>query len=59
MVQRPIYCFSKERIKPRRVFDVVIEDDVVELQIKIDKTIIKMPWKEVVTQVDAALAAHK
>lgn len=60
MVKRPILSFSKEKPTPQRVFDVVVEGNKVELEIKNDKKkIIKIPWNEVVSQVEAAKAANK
>jgi hypothetical protein len=58
MVKRPILCFSNEKPTPQRVFDVVVEGNKIDLEIKSDKKkIIKIPWNEVVSQVEAAKAA--
>lgn len=60
MVKRPILSFSNERPTPQRVFDVVVEGNKVDLEIKNDKKkIVKIPWDEVVSQVEAAKAANK
>lgn len=60
MVKRPILSFSNEKPTPQRVFDVVVEGNKVDLEIKNDKKkIIKIPWNEVVSQVEAAKAANK
>lgn len=58
--RRPILSFSDDRLPPQRVFDVIIEDNNINLEIKNDKKrIIKIPWNEVVSQVEAARAANK
>ena len=60
MIKRPILSFSNERPTPQRVFDVVVEGNNVDLEIKNDKKkIVKIPWDEVVSQVEAAKAANK
>lgn len=60
MVKRPILSFSNEKPTPQRVFDVVVEGNKVDWEIKNDKKkIIKIPWNEVVSQVEAAKAANK
>lgn len=60
MIKRPILSFSNERPTPQRVFDVVVEGNKVDLEIKNDKKkIVKIPWNEVVSQVEAAKAANK
>jgi hypothetical protein len=60
MIRRPILFFSTEKPTPQRVFDVVIENDKIDLEIKIEKKkLIKIPWEEVVSQVKAAKAAYK
>ena len=60
MIRRPILFFSNEKPTPQRVFDVVIENDKIDLEIKVEKKkLIKIPWEEVVTQVKAAIIAYK
>lgn len=60
MIKRPILSFSSEKPTPQRVFDVVVEGNKVDLEIKNDKKkIVKIPWNEVVSQVEAAKAANK
>ena len=60
MVKRPILCFGDEKPTPQRVFDVVVEGNKVDLEIKNDKKkIVKIPWDDVVYQVEAAKAANK
>ena len=60
MIKRPILSFSNEKPTPQRVFDVVVEGNKVDLEIKNDKKkIVKIPWNEVVSQVEAAKAANK
>lgn len=40
---------------PARVFDVIVEDGKVDLEVKIDKMKFeKIPWEDVVCQVEAA-----
>jgi len=60
MIIRPILSFSNERLTPQRVFDVVVDGNNVNLEIKSNKKkIVKIPWDEVVSQVEAAKAANK
>lgn len=60
MIKRPILSFSNEKPTPQRVFDVIVEGNKVDLEIKKDKKkIVKIPWNEVVSQVEAAKAANK
>jgi hypothetical protein len=59
MIIRPIFSFSNERPTPQRVFDVVVDGNNVDLEIKNKKKIVKIPWDEVVSQVEAAKAANK
>ena len=60
MIKRPILSFSKERPTPQRVFDVVVDGNKIDLEIKNErKKIVKIPWNEVVSQVEAAKAANK
>ena len=40
---------------PARVFDVIVENGKVDLEVKVDKTKIeKIPWEDVVSQVETA-----
>lgn len=60
MMRRPILFFSIEKPTPQRVFDVVIENDKIELEVKIEKKkLIRIPWDEVVSQVSATKIAYK
>ena len=60
MIIRPILSFSNERLTPQRVFDVVVDGNNVNLEIKSNKKkIVKIPCDEVVSQVEAAKAANK
>lgn len=60
MIKRPIFSFSDDKPTPLRVFDVVVEGNKVDLEIKNNKKrIVKIPWDEVVSQVEAAKAANK
>ena len=60
MVKRPILSFSDEKPTPQRVFDVIVEGNNIDLEIKNDKKkIVTIPWDEVVSQVEAAKAANK
>ena len=60
MIRRPILFFSTEKPTPQRIFDVVIENDKIDLEIKVEKKkLIRIPWDEVVSQVIATKTAYK
>ena len=47
-----------DRVSPPRVFDVVVNDGSVALEVKVEKKRIEtIPWEDVVFQVEAAKAA--
>ncbi len=55
MVKRPIRDLHSDRQMPPRFCDVVIEDDKIYLEYKKDKNkYVKIPWEDVVYQVEAA-----
>ncbi len=57
-MKRPIYSVCGESLTPIRMFDVVIEDDKVELEVKRNKEFKRIPWEDVVRQVDAATKTY-
>ena len=55
MIRRPIRNLHSNRQMPPRFCDVVIEGDKVYLEQKKDKdNYVKIPWEDVVYQVEAA-----
>lgn len=55
MVKRPIRDLHSDRQMPPRFCDVVIEGDKIYLEHKKDKNkYVKIPWEDVVYQVEAA-----
>lgn len=55
MVKKPIRNLHSEKQNPPRVFDVIIENGEVNLEVKTDKNKYeKIPWDDVVYQVEAA-----
>ena len=60
MVKRPIRDLHSDRETPPRFCDVIIEGDKVYLEQKKDKNkYIRIPWDDVVYQVEAAKSACK
>ena len=58
MIRRQIRNLHSDRVSPPRVFDVVVEDGAVSLEVKVEKKRIEtIPWEDVVFQVEAAKAA--
>ena len=56
MVRRAIRNFHSDCPKPPRLFDVVVDNKDVSIEIKTDKNKIeKIPWPEVLLQVEAAI----
>ena len=54
-VQRPIWNVHNDKQKPTRLCDVLIEDDnTASLVFKNGKQFERIPWLEVVSQVDDA-----
>lgn len=59
MIKRPIRNLHSDRPTPPRVFDVIVDKDRVDLEIKTGRnTYEKIPWQDVVYQVEAAKAAN-
>ncbi len=55
MVKRPIRSLHSNKQNPPRVFDVIVEDGEISLEVKTDKNKYeKIPWEDVVYQVEAA-----
>lgn len=58
-MKKPIYsCYGKGPV-PIRMFDVVVEGDKVELEVKRNKQFERIPWDDVVRQVNAATQNYK
>jgi len=56
MIKRPIRSLHSDKQNPPRVFDVIVEGDDVNLEVKTDKNRYeKIPWEDVVYQVEAAM----
>lgn len=60
MVRRPIRNLHSNLQNPPRVFDVIIDDDgKTYLEVKTGKSLIRIPWNDVVFQVEAIETAAK
>ena len=60
MIKKPIRNLHIDKPTPPRFCDVIIEDNKVSLEQKRDKNKYeKIPWEDVVYQVEAAKAANK
>ncbi|MEA4972340.1 MAG: hypothetical protein VB119_04090 [Candidatus Metalachnospira sp.] len=58
MIKKPIRNLHSDKPVPPRVFDVVIDGDRVDLEIKTEKNKYeKIPWEDVLYQVEAAKVA--
>lgn len=56
MIKRPIRNLHSDKQVPPRVFDVIVEDQLVSIEVKTDKRKIeKIPWEDVIHQVEAAI----
>lgn len=55
MVKKPVRNLHSTKQTPPRVFDVIVEDGKVDLEVKTDKNKYEtIPWEDVVYQVEAA-----
>lgn len=60
MIKRPIRNLHTDKSVPPRIFDVVVDGDSVNLEVKNDKKkIVSIPWSDVVFQVEAARSEEK
>lgn len=59
MVKRPIRNLHSTKPVAPRFCDVVIENDKIFLEKKTDKKYEKIPWEDVVFQVEAAKTANQ
>jgi len=58
MVKKPIRNLHSEKQTPPRLFDVIVQDGKVDLEVKTDKNKYEtIPWEDVVYQVEAAMQA--
>lgn len=58
MVKKPVRNLHSEKQTPPRVFDVIVQNGKVDLEVKTDKNKYeKIPWEDVVYQVEAAMQA--
>ena len=56
MVKKPIRNLHSEKQTPPRLFDVIVQDGKVDLEVKTDKNKYEtIPWEDVVYQVEAAI----
>ena len=53
-MKRPIYIYSNNGASRRRMCDVIVEGDKVELEFKHDKQYDRISWSDMVHQVQAA-----
>ncbi len=59
MIKCPVRNLHSDKLIPPRVFDVIVDSENIDLEIKTDKnTFEKIPWKDVVYQVEAAKTAN-
>ena len=55
MIRKPVRDLRSDKNIPPRVFDVIVDGERVELEVKVDKKkFVTIPWKDVVYQVEAA-----
>ena len=55
MIRKPVRDLRSDQNIPPRVFDVIVDGDRVDLEVKVDKKkLVTIPWKDVVYQVEAA-----
>jgi hypothetical protein len=60
MIKKPIRNLHSDKLTPPRFCDVIIDGDKIYLEQKKDKNIfIKIPWEDVVYQVECAKAFHE
>ena len=55
MIKRPIRNLHSLKRSAPRVFDVIVENDKVQIEVKTDKNAYEtIPWEDIVFQVEAA-----
>ncbi len=60
MIKRPVRNLHSDLQTPPRIFDVIVEDDNrVYLEQKSKDKYLRIPWDDVVYQVEAAKEANK
>lgn len=58
IIKKPIRNLSSNKSVPPRVFDVVIDGDRIDLEVKMNKNKVeKIPWDDVIYQVEVAKAS--
>ncbi len=58
-MRRPIRNLNSSSQVPTRVFDVVIDEEHVDLEVKYKNRVERIPWQDVVRQVDDATKTYK
>lgn len=58
-MRRPIRNLSSNSQFPTRVFDVIVEEERVDLEVKYKGRVERIPWQDVVRQVDDATKTYK
>ena len=60
MIKKPVRNLHSNKPNPPRVFDVIVDGNKAYLEIKIKKNLIeRIPWEDVLYQVEAAKAVNK
>lgn len=60
MIKKAVRNLHSDKPNPPRVFDIIIDGDKVDLEVKIKKDKIeRIPWEDVLYQVEAAKAVNK
>lgn len=59
IIKKPVRNLHSDKPIPPRVFDVVIDGDRIDLEIKTKRNILeKIPWEDVIYQVELAKASQ-
>ena len=58
MVRRSIRNLNSSRTVPPRLFDVIVENGNINLEVKLKDRYERIPWQDVVRQVEAATESY-
>jgi len=60
MIKKAVRNLHSDKPNPPRVFDVIVDGDRIDLEVKINKgRIERISWEDVLYQVEAAKAVNK
>ncbi|AQS52504.1 hypothetical protein BW727_100094 [Jeotgalibaca dankookensis] len=60
MIKQPIRNLSSSKTVPERLFDAIVhEDGKVEIEIKQKNNLLKVPWEDILYQIDKAVKHNK